>query len=145
LGRFPMRLPNHAAFHTSMQAPVAAEGQSALPASLFGQPKLTMIDGRGAFWHPYASSLEPLRDYTLRHQVVKPYDLAAAISVAARELMPDLFIVLGPGNTLGGAVAQSLIRCHWRGWSSKADFQTAQMTQSRLLSMGLDEQRRLVA
>ncbi len=143
-GRFPMRLPNHAGFHTSLQEPVAKQGQAALPVSLFAQPRITMIDGRGGLWHPFATELEALRDYTLGHQVVEPYDFTHAITVAARELMPDIFIVLGPGNTLGGAVAGSLVRCNWRGWSSKADFQAAQKTGPRLLSMGLEEQRQPV-
>ena len=38
-GRFPMRLQNHAAFHSALQAPVAAEGRARLPATLFGQPR----------------------------------------------------------------------------------------------------------
>ncbi len=143
--RFPMRLPNHGAFHTSLQVPVADAGQALLPVSLFRQPSLTLVDGRGGLWHPNATALDALRNYTLGHQVVEPYDFSLAITVAAREYMPDIFIVLGPGNTLGGAVAQSLVRCHWRGLTSKADFQSAQQKQPRLLSMGLDDQRQLIA
>jgi [acyl-carrier-protein] S-malonyltransferase len=37
-GRFPMRLGNHAAFHTALQAPVAAKGRAALPEALFTNP-----------------------------------------------------------------------------------------------------------
>jgi len=142
--RFPMRLPNHGAFHTHLQTSVAAAGRASLPVSLFRQPNLTMIDGRGGLWHPKSTEFDALRKYTLDHQVVEPFDFSLAITVAARELMPDIFIVLGPGSTLGGAVAQSLVRCRWRGWTSKADFQSAQKSQPRLLSMGLDEQRSLV-
>ncbi|MGI9388815.1 MAG: ACP S-malonyltransferase [Boseongicola sp.] len=142
--RFPMRLPNHGAFHTSLQAPVAAEGKAILPVSLSRQPGLTMIDGRGGLWHPKAANLQTLWDYTLGHQVVEPYSFSLAITVAARELMPDLFIVLGPGNILGGAVAQSLVRCNWHGWAGKEDFQAAQLSQPHMLSMGLEEQRQLV-
>jgi len=142
--RFPLRLPNHAAFHTALQAPVAELGQQALPQDLFSPPDLTLIDGRGAFWHPLASSPGAIRDYTLGHQVVRPYDFTKAIRTAARELMPDVFIVLGPGNTLGGAVAQSLIRCNWRGWADKASFQAAQLAEPRLISMGLAAQRSIV-
>ena len=39
-GRFPLRLANHAAFHTALQAPVAAEGRDKLPVDLFRQPDL---------------------------------------------------------------------------------------------------------
>ncbi len=144
-GRFPMRLAGHAGFHTSMQNPVASAGQDALPAEMFEGAGLPMIDGRGNIWWPGAYSQGTLRDYTLGHQVTKPYDFATAIRVAAREFMPDVFIILGPGNTLGGAVAQSLIKASWRGWHKRDDFQAAQTgTQPRLLSMGLDEQRHLV-
>ena len=143
-GRFPMRLSNHAAFHTALQAPVAAEGRAKLGVDLFGQPKLPLIDGRGEIWWPGAVLPAALRDYTLGHQVVQPYDFTAAIRTAAREFAPDLFIVTGPGTTLGGAVAQSLILADWRGMKDKAAFQARQAENPMLISMGLPEQRRLV-
>jgi [acyl-carrier-protein] S-malonyltransferase len=143
-GRFPMRLSNHAAFHTALQAPVAERGRARLPARLFGQPDLPLIDGRGAIWWPGATDTATLWDYTLGHQVVEPYDLTHAIRVAAREFAPDLFIVTGPGTTLGGAVAQSLILANWRGMGSKTDFQTRQQTAQLLVSMAMDDQRAIV-
>ena len=48
-------------------------------------------------------------------------------------LKPDVFIILGPGTTLAGATAQSLIRSKWRGWNSKLDFQKQSQDQPRLL------------
>ncbi|WP_026757158.1 ACP S-malonyltransferase [Sediminimonas qiaohouensis] len=143
-GRFPMRLGNHAAFHTALQAPVAERGREKLPQDLFAQPDLPMIDGRGAVWWPGASNLADLRHYTLGAQVTEPYDFTRAITVAAREFAPDLFIVTGPGTTLGGAVAQSLILADWKGMSDKAAFKHHQEKQPLLVSMGLDEQRGLV-
>ena len=139
--RFPLRLPNHAGFHTSLQAPVAALGQAQLPLGLFHQPELPLIDGRGALWYPDAVDLSALRNYTLGHQVTQTYDFTGAIRTAARELMPDVFIVLGPGTTLGGAVAQSFLQAEWRGMSCKADFLTAQAGTLRLISMGHADQR----
>ncbi|MEM6810376.1 MAG: ACP S-malonyltransferase [Pseudomonadota bacterium] len=139
--RFPMRLPNHAAFHTALQQPVAEAGQEALAALDFGQPERPMIDGRGHVWWPQASDPDALRDYTLGHQVTEAYDFSAAIRAAAVEFAPDLFIVTGPGATLGGAVAQSLIRCQWRGMTSKATFQALQREAPLLVSMGMAEQR----
>ena len=144
-GRFPMRLGNHAAFHTHLQQPVAERGRAALAPELFGQPKLPMVDGRGAIWWPHASDTRALWDYTLGHQVTESYDFTRAITVAAREFAPDLFIVTGPGTTLGGAVAQSLILADWRGMGSKADFKTRQDSDPLLVSMGMAEQRGLVA
>ena len=142
--RFPMRLANHAAFHTSLQAPVAAIGRAKLPASLFGQPKYPLIDGRGAIWWPHATDTKALCDYTLGHQVTEPYDFTHAITIAAREFAPDLFIISGPGTTLGGATAQALLIAGWQGMASKSDFQSAQQEAPFLISMGMDDQRRLV-
>lgn len=142
--RFPMRLANHAAFHSGLQKPVAENGRAKLTSVKFEQPKIPLIDGRGAIWNPKASNLNALRDYTLGHQVVEPYDFTTAIGTAANELMPDVFIVLGPGTTLGGSVAQALIQCGWRGWASKQDFQSTQTEAPRLISMGMEAQRPLV-
>ncbi|PLL10597.1 acyl carrier protein [Tabrizicola sp. TH137] len=140
-GRFPMRLANHAAFHCDLQTPVAAAGRAALPETLFGRNRVPMIDGRGHVWWPGAATPGAIHDYTLGHQVVEPYDFTAAIRSAAREFAPDLFILAGPGNALGGAVAQSLILSGWRGMRAKADFQARQETRPLLISMGLPEQR----
>lgn len=143
--RYPMRLANHAAFHTALQAPVAALGRAALPDSLFGPPRLPLIDGRGQIWWPGADSPADLRAYTLGIQVVEPFDFTAAIRTAAREFAPDLFIVTGPGTTLGGAVAQSLICARWRGLGSRQDFRLLQDREPVLIAMGHDDQRALVA
>lgn len=142
--RFPLRLANHAAFHTALMAPVAAEGQARLPLSLFGTPRLPMVDGRGHVWWPGAVTPADLRAYTLGHQVTEAYDFTAAIRTAAREFAPDLFIVAGPGTTLGGAVAQSLILSGWRGMGTKADFQRLQAEAPFLISMAMPAQRALV-
>ncbi len=140
-GRFPMRLQNHAAFHTNLMAPVATAGQARLAQGAFRQPDVALIDGRGAVWWPGATDTGALYDYTLGHQVTDTYDFAHAIRIAAREFAPDLFIVTGPGTTLGGAVAQSLIATGWQGMRSKSDFQTRQQTAPLILSMGMDDQR----
>lgn len=142
--RFPLRLGNHAAFHTALQEPVAAQGRAALSPALFGQPRLPLIDGRGNVWWPGASEVQALYDYTLGAQVTQPYDFTRAITHAAREFAPDLFIVLGPGTTLGGAVAQSLICANWRGMGDKDAFKVQQEQSGLLVSMGLPDQRRLV-
>jgi hypothetical protein len=139
-----MRLANHAAFHNALQAPVAERGRERLPAAMFGQPVIPLIDGRGAIWWPGASEPNALWSYTLGHQVTEAYDFTHAIRIAAREFAPDLFIVTGPGTTLGGAVAQSLILCDWRDMRSKADFQALQQAEPLLIALGMDEQRRLV-
>ncbi|MFV0490393.1 MAG: ACP S-malonyltransferase, partial [Pseudorhodobacter sp.] len=88
--RFPMRLPNHAAFHSHLLAPVSDTALTRLAPDLFGQPDLPMIDGRGEIWWPGATDTRALRDYTLGHQVTETYDFTHAIRVAAREFAPDL-------------------------------------------------------
>ena len=144
-GRFPMRLGNHAAFHTDLQEPVAKRGQAMLPRELFGQPSLPMIDGRGAIWWPYSSNISDLHDYTLGAQVTQTYDFTRAIEIAAREFAPDLFIITGPGTTLGGAVAQSLILADWHGMGSRDDFRRLQDEIGLLVAMGMPDQRSKVA
>ncbi|GAA4647642.1 ACP S-malonyltransferase [Pontixanthobacter gangjinensis] len=144
-GRFPMRLGNHAAFHTPMQAPVAEKGRALLSADLFRQPDLPLIDGRGAIWWPHATDTETLRNYTLGYQVMETYDFTRAVAVAAREFAPDLFIVTGPGTTLGGAVAQSLILADWRGMDGKETFKAMQSEAPLLIAMGMADQRTLVS
>ncbi|WP_299948117.1 ACP S-malonyltransferase [uncultured Ruegeria sp.] len=141
--RFPLRLANHAAFHTALQAPVAAEGREQLGPDLFEQPRQPMIDGRGKIWWPGATDTRALWAYTLGHQVTETYDFTYAIQTAAREFAPDLFIVTGPGATLGGAVAQSLTLGNWRGMANKASFQTLQDTDAFLIAMGRADQRAL--
>lgn len=140
-GRFPMRLTNHAAFHTALQAPVAKAGQERLDAGLFSGPKLPLIDGRGAIWWPQSTDPEALWAYTLGTQVTETYDFFAAIRCAAREFAPDLFIVTGPGGTLGGSVAQSLVRAGWRGLRDKAQFRTASAERRFLIGLGVAEER----
>lgn len=143
--RFPMRLGNHAAFHTALQAPVAAEGRATIDSALFGQPDLPLVDGAGRIWWPGASDTQGLYDYTLGEQVTDTYDFTRALTVAAREFAPDMFIVPGPGTTLGGAVAQSLICAGWRGMTDKTTFRARQEEAPLLVSMGMPEQRTPIA
>ncbi len=144
-GRFPLRLANHAAFHTLLQSPIAERARSLLGQELFGAPDLPLIDGRGKVWTRYGSGPAALRDYTLGHQVTAAYDFTRAVQVGVKEFAPDCLIVLGPGTTLGGAVAQCLIGIGWQGLTSKQDFLDRQAEDPVVLSMGLAEQRARVA
>ena len=143
--RFPMPLPGHAAFHSKLVAPVSQAALAHFSPALFAQPDKPMIDGRGHIWWPGSIDRKQLRDYTFGHQVTKPYDFTRAVTIAAQEFAPDLFILPGPGTTLGGAVAQSLIGCGWRGMTNKPDFQNLQDQKPMLMSMGRDDQRPLVS
>lgn len=144
IGNFPMILANHAAFHTALQAPVSERGLADLPATLFGQPDIPLIDGRGHIWDRGASDVDALQHYTFGAQVVQTYDFTRAVQVGVREFAPECVIVLGPGTTLGGAVAQSLIGIGWQGLGSKADFTARQADDPYLLAMGREDQRSLV-
>jgi [acyl-carrier-protein] S-malonyltransferase len=142
--RDPLRLVNHGPFHTPLMKG-SSERALDLPAEWIGGPDVPMIDGRGHIWRPYASNAEALRRYTFGTQILEPYDFTRAMQVAVKEYAPDRIILLGPGDTLGGAIAQALIAIEWRGMRSKADFQAAQASEAPiLLAMGREEQRALV-
>jgi [acyl-carrier-protein] S-malonyltransferase len=141
--KYPMRLYNHGAFHSPLLSGISNKGFDALPTSLFKAPKVPMIDGQGKIWTQYSTDPAELRDYTLGHQVLEPYDFTKAVQVAVKEFAPDRVLVLGPGNTLGGPVAQSLIAADWFGWRAKTDFTDAQRQAPRLLALGQEAQRSL--
>ena len=142
--RFPMRLMYHGAFHTELMTPIAKQGQAALGLDLFSQPNIHMIDGRGHIWSPYSTDKTSLRDYTLDIQVCETYHFTRAVQVAMKEFVPDKIIVPGPGTTLGGAVAQSLLEINWQGMRTKEDFSARQKEDPLILSMGMEEQRKRV-
>lgn len=140
-GRFPMRLMNHAGFHSELQNTNSARGKEALPVSLFRQPELPLIDGRGHQWIPGTVNCNDLWEYTFGHQVSQTYDFTKAIVNSVKALAPETIIILGPGTTLGGATAQSLISCGWSSLNSKNDFTTRQKKTPFMIAMGLETQR----
>ncbi|WP_448568058.1 ACP S-malonyltransferase [Thalassotalea ganghwensis] len=142
--RYPMNLFNHGAFHTPLMNDIAVKAQNELPISLFDTPEIPLIDGLGKIWQPYSTDLAQLYSYTLGYQVTQPYDFAKAVEVALKEFAPDKLIILGPGSTLGGSVAQNLIKHRWLGIDSKASFIQQQKQAPFVLAMGLAEQRKLV-
>lgn len=142
--RYPMNLFNHAAFHTPLLKDVSKQAMEQLSADMFSTPKVPLIDGLGQVWQPYSCDTKQLYNYTLDTQVVAPYNFSKAIEVAIKEFAPDKLIILGPGATLGGAVAQSLIAHQWLDLQTKADFIAQQKQDPFILAMGLSEQRKLV-
>ncbi len=144
-GREPLRLVNHGPFHSPLMQGSSEQALASLPTAWFGSPDLPMIDGRGQIWRPHAVNAERLRHYTFATQILEPYDFTRAIQVAVKEYAPDRIILLGPGDTLGGAIAQALVAIRWQGLRSKQDFQAVQGSDNPLLlSMGREEQRALV-
>jgi len=136
--RFPMRLYNHAAFHTPMLKDVSAQAFSLLGNIPFQKPEIPLVDGRGHQWTPFSCNTEELKKYTLGHQVYKPYDFAKAVEVAIKEYAPEQIVVLGPGTTLGSSVAHTLIKQGWPKINSKSAFKLQQKIQPVVVSMGMD-------
>lgn len=143
-GRDPLRLAGHGPFHTPLMVGSSDKAKAELPVSLFGRPVLPMIDGRGHIWRRFSSDPAAMWDYSFGHQILAPYDFALSVQVAVKEFAPDVIILPGPGDTLGGAIAQSLIGIGWQGLAGKADFMARQASDPILLSMGRAEQRALV-
>ena len=145
-GREPLRLVNHGPFHTPLMQGSSDGALASLPADWFGSPAVPMIDGHGRIWRPHAVNARALHHYTFVTQILESYDFTRAVQVAVKEFAPERIILLGPGDTLGGAIAQALIAIRWQGIGSKQDFQAVQASADPLLlSMGREEQRALVA
>lgn len=143
-GRDPLRLAGHGPFHTTLMAGSSQKAKAELPPSLFARPALPMVDGRGHIWRRFSSDPLQMWDYSFGHQILAPYDFALSVQVAVKEFAPQAIILPGPGDTLGGAIAQALIGIEWQGMKSKADFMARQASDPILLSMGRVEQRALV-
>jgi len=143
-GRDPLRLAGHGPFHTALMFGSSDKAKAELPPSLFGRPALPLVDGRGHIWRRLSSEPEALWDYSFGHQILAPYEFALSVQVAVKEYAPDVIILPGPGDTLGGAIAQSLIGIGWQGIAGKADFMARQAENPVLLSMGRPEQRERV-
>ena len=144
-GREPMRLVNHGPFHTPLMRGSSEAAIASLPADWFAGPGNPMVDGRGHVWRPFATRPQALWRYTFEAQILETFSFTRSIQVAVREYAPDRIILLGPGDSLGGAIAQALIAIEWKGLKSKADFQALQASDPFLISMGRADQRMLVA
>ena len=115
-----------------------------LNSNIFNKPSIPLVDGRGNIWSPWSTNKSELYNYTLDHQIIKPYNFSSSIEVALKEFCPDNIILLGPGNTLGGPVAQILIDHNWNNLNAKSEFLRNQAENPFVLSMGIDEQRAIV-
>jgi len=142
---YPFQLARHSAFHTHIMRDTSSRALYQLNGLTWGQPKIPTIDGRGYIWRPQRTDFGDLQDYTLGHQVVEPYDFSASLRVALREYNPDHLVLLGPGETMGGAIAQVIIAEGWRGIDSKSAFIAAQKDKAPpLISMNRKEQAQLI-
>ena len=141
---YPFQLPFHAAFHTPLLATISRKAFGLLPQSIFQKPAVSLIDGQGQIWSPFSTETEELYNYTLGHQVTNAYDFSNSITVAMKEFCPDKLVLLGPGNSLGGAIGQIMIQNNWLDIHSKKTFSSRQKENPYLISMGMEEQRKLL-
>ena len=141
----PMLLPLHSAFHTPLLAATSSRARADLSDLRWQAPHIPMVCGRGAHFRPFSASPTELRDYTLGHQVVAPYDFTESVRVVMREYAPDQLVLLGPGGNLGGPVAQTLLAEGWSGLHTRADFTARQAERPIVVAMNRPEQRALVA
>lgn len=144
LPRPPMRLAGHGPFHTPLMQASSDAARAQFPREWFGQPQIQLIDGRGKVWRRFESTPQELWDYTFGHQILQPYDFTAAMTVAMREFAPDRVVLLGPGETLGGAIGQVLVSLKWLDISSRNMFTAVQGEDPLLISMGRPSQRGIV-
>ena len=143
-GTYPFQLPFHAAFHTPLLESISRKAHELLPQSIFQKPAVPLVDGRGKIWSPFSTEIGDLHQYTLGHQVTNVYDFSASITVAMKEFCPDKLVLLGPGNSLGGAIGQIMIQNNWLDIHSKKIFSSRQKENPYLISMGMEEQRKLL-
>jgi malonyl CoA-acyl carrier protein transacylase len=123
---YPLRLAQHGPYHTPLVSHVAEAARHALDDLEWRPPRLTLVDGRGSRWTPWSTDPAALRDYTLGEQLITPFDFASSVTVLLREHAPDLLVLPGPGNSLGGICGQLVVAEGYRGIRSRPDFEAAQ-------------------
>jgi acyl transferase domain-containing protein len=142
---FPLQLPLHSAFHTALMSATSEQAFHDLGSLGFRPPQVPLIDGRGFVFRPTWADPRALRDYTLGHQVVRPFDFTRAVITALQHCAPDVVVALGPGNALGGPLLRILVEAGWHGVQSRDDLDTLQQSETpALLSFGRSDQRRLL-
>ncbi len=135
--QYPLRLAYHGPYHTPLLASVAEEASALFAGLDWRAPRVTLIDGRGARFTPWATDPAELARYTLGEQIVSPYDFSAGARVALREYAPDVLVLTGPGNTLGGVAGQIIVSDGFHGIRTRADFEAVQAgAEPPVLSMG---------
>lgn len=134
---YPVRLAQHGPYHTPLVAHVAEAARATLGELRWSAPRVTLVDGRGARWTPWSTDPRALRDYTLGEQLVTPYRFASSVQVILREYAPELLLLPGPGNTLGGICGQIVVGEGYRGIRTRRNFESAQAGgRPVILSMG---------
>ncbi|MGH2455960.1 MAG: ACP S-malonyltransferase, partial [Candidatus Limnocylindria bacterium] len=97
------------------------------------RPSTALVDGRGVRWTPWSTDPAALRDYTLGEQVVTPFRFAASLRVGLREHAPDVLVLPGPGNSLGGICGQLVVAEGYRGMRTRQGFEEAQRSDRPII------------
>ncbi|HED64900.1 MAG TPA: ACP S-malonyltransferase [Planctomycetes bacterium] len=130
---YPFRLALHGPYHTPLVRAARERAETQLASLDFRRPAVTLVDGKGRRFTPWSADEAELAAYTLGDQVDTPYDFTASVRVALLEYAPDRIVLAGPGNSLGGVVAQILIANSWRGLGSREDFSRLQESEHPIL------------
>lgn len=138
---YPFQLAGHSAFHTPVMQYASDQGRAELASLNWQSPGVHLIDGRGAIRRPIATPPVELRDYTLTTQVTDTFHFSAALRMGLREFAPDHVVLLGPGETLGGSIAQVLIQENRRGIDSKDAFLAAQEKHPYVINLARKDHR----
>jgi hypothetical protein len=133
---FPLALPLHSAFHTPLLQSTSATAKTELGDLPWQRPTLPLVDGTGRSWRPLSTDTQAMASWTLGAQVTDTYDFTTMMMTALGEYGPDVVILPGPGEGLGGAVAQVMIEMGWRGIRNRDDFMNRQRgSDAPLVSM----------
>jgi acyl transferase domain-containing protein len=139
---YPLVLEGHHGYHSPLVAAVAEGASRELGDLAWRRPRLHLVDGRGAIFTPWSADPAELAAYALGHQVREPFDFTTSLVTATRELAPDALVLLGPGESIGGAIGQTIVRERFFGIASKAAFLDRQRSEEPVLyALGRPEQR----
>ena len=130
---FPLRLASADAWHTPLRSEAAGSAAASVGDLAWDRPNVTLVDGRGRRWTPWATDARALASETMTGLADAPYDFARAFRVALREYAPDAVLLPGPGTTLGAACAQLIVADGYRGIRTRAEFEATQAGANPIL------------
>lgn len=138
---YPFVLEGHHGYHSPLVALVANEAEKELAGLVWRAPRAHLVDGRGVVFSKWSADPAELARYALGYQVREPYDFTASLRVAMRELAPDALVLLGPGESIGGAIGQTIVHERFFGIDSKQAFLDRQREKPVLYALGRPDQR----
>lgn len=139
---YPFVLEGHHGYHSPLVSEVARAAASELSSLGFAAPRLHLVDGRGAIFTPWSAAPSEIAAYALGYQVTEPFDFTASLRTALRELAPDALVLLGPGESIGGAIGQVIVESRFAGIDSKERFGERQRSEKPILyALGRPDQR----